>query len=63
MAVGHLTYVPTYMTYYSVVIDDTVLIGFLMATLNNLDVLARDIQNHFLEAPTKEKRFLYTGGV
>ena len=61
MVGGHLPDVPTYMTYSIVVSRDTVRIGFLMATLNNLDVLAGDIQNAFLEAPTKEKIFLYAG--
>ena len=57
VAGGHFTDVPTYMNYYSVVIRDTVSIEFLMDGLNNLDVLAGDIQNDFLEAPTKKKIF------
>ena len=61
VAGGHLTDVPTYMTYSSVVGHDTVRIGFYMATLNNSDVLAGDIQDSFLEDPTKEKIFLYEG--
>ena len=61
VAGGHLTTVPTYMTYSSVVSRDTVRIGFLMAALNNLDVLAGDIQNAFLSAPTCEKIFFYAG--
>ena len=58
---GHLTYVPKYMNYSSVVSRDTVCIGFLMTALNNLDVLAGDIHNAFLEAPTKEKIFFCAG--
>ena len=61
VAGGHLTEVPTYMTYSSVVSRDTVRIGFLIAALNGLDILAGDIQNAFLEAPTKEKVFFYAG--
>ena len=61
VAGGHLTDVPASMTYSSVVSRDTVRIGFLMAALNNLDVLAGDIQNAFLEAETKEKIFFYAG--
>ena len=61
VAGGHLTDVPTYMTYSSVVSRDTVRIGFLMAALNNLGILAGDIQNAFLETPTKEKIFFYAG--
>ena len=58
---GHLTEVPTSMTYSSVVSRDTVRIGFLMAALNDLDILAGDIQNAFLSAPTKERIFFYSG--
>jgi hypothetical protein len=61
VAGGHLTDVPTSMTYSTVVSRDTVRIGFLVAALNNLDILAGDIQNAFLEAPTKEKIFFYSG--
>lgn len=61
VAGGHLTDVPPSMTYSSVVSRDTVRIGFLMAALNGLDILAGDIQNAFLEAPTKEKIFFYAG--
>ena len=57
----HLTDVPMYMTYSWVVSRDTVRIGFLMAPLNNLDVLAGEIQNYLLEAPTKYKIFFYAG--
>ena len=38
---------------------DTVIIEFLMAAMNNLDVLSVDIQNDFIEAPSKEKIFFY----
>ena len=61
VAGGHLTDVPTSMTYSSVVSRDTVRIGFLIAALNDLDLLAGDIQNAFLSAPTKEKIFFYAG--
>ena len=44
----HLTDVPANMTYSSVVSRDTVQIGFLVAALNDLDILAGDIQNAFL---------------
>ena len=61
VAGGHLTDVPANMTYSSVVSRDTVRIGFLVAALNDLDILAGDIQNTFLHAPTKEKTFFYEG--
>ena len=49
------------MIYSSVVSRDTVQIGLLVAALNGLNILAGDIQNVFLEAPTKEKVFFYAG--
>ena len=49
------------MTYSSVVSRDVVHIVLLIADLNNLDILAGDIQDDFLEAPTKENIFFYAG--
>ena len=37
------------------------IIGFLIAALNDLNLLAGDIQNVFLSAPTKERIFFYAG--
>ena len=61
VAGGHLTDVPTSQTYSSVVSRDSVRIGFLIAALNNLDLLAGDIQNAFLSALTKERIYFHTG--
>ena len=61
MVGGHLTDVTTYTNYSSVSRRDKVHIGFLMDALKNLDVLSGDVQNAFLEAPTKEKIFFYAG--
>lgn len=61
VAGGHLTNVPASMTYSSVVSRDTVRIGFFIAALNDLNILAGDIQNAFLEAPVGEKIFFYAG--
>jgi hypothetical protein len=53
---GHLTDPPKDLTYSSVVSRDTsVQLFFLLAPLNNLDVLACDIQNAYINAATKEK--------
>ena len=46
---------PSTITYLSVVSRESILIGFLVATLNGLNVLAADIQNAYLNAPTEEK--------
>ena len=49
------------MTFSSVVSRDSVRIFFLLAALNDLEVLAADIQNAYLTAPTKEKLWYRTG--
>ena len=61
VASGHLIDVPANMTYSSVVSRDMVRIRFLDAALNDLDILAGDIQNAFLFALIEEKFFFYTG--
>ena len=55
VAGGHLTDPPTSLTYASVVSRDSVRLGFLIAALNGLDILAGDVQNAYLNAETKEK--------
>ena len=49
----------THMTYSSVVSQETVRIGPLMAALNGIELLSGDIKNAFLEAPSREKIFFY----
>lgn len=61
VAGGHLTDPPSSLTYASVVSRDSVRIAFLVAALNNLNILAGDIQNAYLHAKTKEKLFFYAG--
>ena len=50
IAGGHFTDPPSSMTYASVVVRETVRIAFLVAALNDLKVLAGDIQNTYLNA-------------
>ena len=45
-------------TYSSVPSRDSVRMFFLLAALNDLDVLAADIQNAYLSAPIKEKYYI-----
>ena len=47
--------VPKEMTFSSVVSRDSVRIAFTLAALNGLDILAADIQNAYLSAPTEER--------
>ena len=61
VAGGHLTDPPSLMTYVSVVGQETVRISFLVAALNDLNILAVDIQNAYLNPETKEKIFFYAG--
>ena len=49
------------MTYSSVVSRDSVRICLLYAALNNLDVSSADIQNAYLSAPPREKRYTIAG--
>ena len=55
IAGGHITNPPTFMTYAIVVSRDRVRIAFLLAALNNLEILAGDIGNAYLNAMTTEK--------
>jgi hypothetical protein len=52
---GHMTETPASMTYASVVLRDSVRIALAIAALNELEVMAGDIQNAYLTAPCKEK--------
>ena len=48
VAGGHLTDLPTHMTYSSVFSCETVCIGFLVTAVNELYIVSEDIQNAFL---------------
>jgi Reverse transcriptase (RNA-dependent DNA polymerase) len=55
VAGGHVTDLPSSQTYASVVARDSVRIAFLIAALNDLDIMAADIQGAYLNAPCKER--------
>ncbi len=55
VASGHVTDPPTSITYSSIVAHDSVRLAFLIAALNDLEILSADIGNAYLNAPTKEK--------
>jgi hypothetical protein len=61
VADGHKTENPSSITYSSVVSRDSVRIAFLIAALNELDILACDIQNAYLTAPCREKYYVIAG--
>jgi hypothetical protein len=62
VAGGHTTEDPSSITYSSVVSRDSVRLGFMLAALNGLDVLACDLENAYLNAPCKEKIW-FEGGI
>ena len=55
VAGGHTTEAPTSITYSSVVSWDSVQIGVLGAALNDLDIMACDLENVYWNAPCQEK--------
>lgn len=61
VAGGHLTDTPSFLTYSSVVSRESVRITFTLAALNGQDILADDVSNTYLNAPTKEKVYFIAG--
>ena len=61
VAGGHVTDVPSSLTYSSVVSRDSVRICLLLSALNGLDVMSCDIKGAYLTAPCKEKIVVTAG--
>ena len=61
VAGGHLTDPPKESVYSSVVTRESVRLFFLIAALNDLDVLSCDIQNAYLNAGTKKRNYFFCG--
>jgi len=61
VAGGHTTEVPESITYSSVVTRESVRIAFLVAALNDLDILCADIGNAYLNADCREKIWTIAG--
>jgi hypothetical protein len=61
VAGGHTTETPASITYASVVSCDSVQLALLIALLNNLQVVACDIQNAYLTADCHEKIYTIAG--
>ena len=61
VAGGHMTDAPTSLTYSSVVSRDSIRVAFLIAASNNLEVMACDIGNAYLNAPCREKIWFLGG--
>ena len=61
VAGGHLTDTPASITYSSVVSPDSVRIAFLLAAFNDVDIMACDVGNAYLNAPCREKAWFVAG--
>ena len=61
VAGGHTTNTPASLTYSSVVARDTVRIAFVIAALNDINVMSCDIGNAYLNAPCREKIWCIAG--
>ena len=61
VAGGHLTEAPPSITYSSVVSRDSVRLAFLIAALNDLEIVACDVGNAYLNAPCREKIWFVAG--
>ena len=61
VANGNETDAPATLTYSSVVSRDSVRIALLIASLNDVEVLACDIQNAYLTADCREKIYFIAG--
>lgn len=61
MANGNQTETPASLTYSLVVSRDWVRIALLLASLNELEVLACNMQNAYLTADCREKIYIITG--
>jgi hypothetical protein len=58
VAGGHQTDPPKESVYSSIVSHDSLHVAFLIAALNDLEILSADVQNAYLNAPIKER--IYT---
>jgi hypothetical protein len=56
VARGHQTVISKESMFSSVISYDSVCIAFTIAALNDIDILACDIQSVYLNAPTIERR-------
>ncbi len=61
VAGGHMTDPPPEITYSSVVSRDSIRIAFLLAALNDVNLLATDIGNAYLNASPREKVYTTAG--
>jgi len=58
---GDQTKTPSNMTYASVVTRESIRIGFVLASLNDLEILTADVAGAYLNAPCAEKVYTILG--
>jgi hypothetical protein len=56
-----MTKTPRSLTYASVVTRESVRVGFLIAALNDLEIMAADVGNAYLNADCREKIWFVAG--
>jgi hypothetical protein len=61
VAGGHMTNPPSSLTYSSLVLRDSICFAFVFAALNDINLLATDIGNAYLNAPAREKVYTTAG--
>lgn len=61
VAGGHMTDPPSTLTYSSVVLRDSDRIVLMLAALNDVELLAADIGNAYLNAPTRKRVYTTAG--
>jgi hypothetical protein len=61
VAEGHMTETPQTLTYASVVTRESVRLGFLIAALNDLEIMAADVGKAYLNADCREKTWFVAG--
>jgi hypothetical protein len=61
VAGGHQTDPPKESVYSSIISCDSVHLAFLIAALDDLEILSADVQNAYLNAPTKKKIYTTAG--
>jgi hypothetical protein len=62
VAGGHTTAAPSSLTYSSVVSRDSIQLAFLIAALNDINIMSCDLENAYLNAPCREKIW-FEGGI
>ena len=62
VASGHPASAPSLLTYSSVVLCDSICLAFLIAALNDIDIMSCDLENAYLNAPCHEKIW-FEGGL